>query len=97
MNIFATEHPINSKLFRIPKRIRRFLILAVLSYPLYLLLLGTFYAIDGRGGLNFASERVRNFLYFPAAPIYAVFGPHNFYDDYLTFWYDDPNAPETTW
>lgn len=33
----------------------------------------------------------------PRSPFYLAMGPHNPYDDYLTWWYDDPNAAETTW
>jgi hypothetical protein len=68
-----------------------------LAYPAYLLLLGPFYALDGRGYLGFVPERIRTGLYLPAAPFYLAMGPRNPYDNYLTFWYDDPNAAVTTW
>jgi hypothetical protein len=52
--------------------------------------------LDGRGFLDFAPEQIRNVLYLPAMP-FCFLGPHNPYDDYLTWWYDDPNEVETTW
>ena len=79
------------------RRVRRWLLFLVLAYPAYLLLLGPFYALDARGYLQVAPGRVRAAVYYPAAPFYLAMGPQNPYDDYLTLWFDDTNAPETTW
>jgi hypothetical protein len=97
MNPFTTDHPLASEPFRFSRRTRRLLYFAVIAYPAYLLLLGPFYGLNGRGCLSFIPERVRNVLYFPAAPIYRLAGPNNFYDDYLNCWYADLIKPETTW
>ncbi|HVV70958.1 MAG TPA: hypothetical protein VHI52_05580 [Verrucomicrobiae bacterium] len=97
MNAFVTDHPLVSQPFRLSKRVRRWLLFSVVGYPVYLLLLGPFYALDGHGCFAFASERVRETFYLPALPLYAAFGPYNFYDRYLSIWWQDPNAAETTW
>lgn len=78
------------------RRVRRWLLLLALAYPAYLLFLGPFYALDGRGCFDFAPACIRTAFYFPCAPFYWTMGSHNPYDDYLTWWYDDPNAAETT-
>jgi hypothetical protein len=97
MNVFTTDHPLMSEPFRFSRRVRRWLLFSVLAYPVYLVLLGPIYALDGRGYFAFVPERVRTAFYCPAAPFYLVLGPYNPYDDYLTLWYDDPNVAETTW
>ena len=70
-----------------------------LGYPLYLLLLGPFWALDGPGLLDSAPERVRQLCYLPSAPVWLV--PHlpGRYADYFDWWYLDPNAAdrETGW
>ena len=97
MNVFTTDHPMMSEPFRLSRRARRWLLFSVLAYPAYLLLLGPYYALEGRGYLDFVPERVRTAFYYPAVPFYLVMGLRNPYDDYLTWWYDDPNEGETTW
>ncbi|MDB6064012.1 MAG: hypothetical protein JWR26_220 [Pedosphaera sp.] len=83
--------------FRFSRRARKWFLVTVLAYPVALILLGPFYALDGRGYLNFVPEGVRNVFYLPALPFYLTMGPRNPYDDYLSWWYEDPNAAETTW
>lgn len=97
MNIFTTDHPMMFEAFRLSRRVRRWLLFSVLAYPTYLLLLGPYYALEGRGYLDFAPEGVRIMFFYPAAPIFSAMGPRNPYYDYLDWWYDDPNAGETTW
>ena len=97
MNVFATDHPLASEPFVLGKRARARLLVSLGAYPLYLLLLGPFYALDGHGYLAFAPEHVRVVFYLPALPFYAAFGPYNCYDRYLNMWWQDPNAAETTW
>jgi hypothetical protein len=80
-----------------PFRFRRWLLPCFAVYILYLIALGPFYALDGQGHLNFAPRRLLNAVYGPAAPFYWLMGPNNPYDDYLSLWYEDPNAAETTW
>ena len=70
--------------------------MSVVAYPAYLLLLGPYYALEAHGYFDFAPEHIRTAFFYPAAPFYLVMGPNNPYDDYLTWWYDDPNAAETT-
>jgi hypothetical protein len=96
MNPFVAEHPLASASFRLSKRAHRLLIAAVLSYPVYLILFGPFYALDGRDVLNFMPEKARMVFYFPVAPVYCAFETDNWYADYLNFWYADPNPTETT-
>jgi hypothetical protein len=67
------------------------------AYPLYLLCFGPVYALIGNGYLDFLPQKVRDGAFLTTAPIYLMLGPRNFFDDYLTWWYDDPNAAETTW
>jgi hypothetical protein len=97
MNVFATDHPLNSEPLSFSKRLRRCSLFSMLAYPVYLLLLGPLYSSDGHGYLAFAPERVRVIFCLPAVPVYVAFGPHNLYDDYLSLWYKDPNEAETTW
>ena len=97
MNIFSTDHPMMFEPLRLSRRVRRWLLISALAYPIYLILLGPYYALDGRGMLNFAPEPVRNAVYVPAFPLFLVPDPINLYEAYLDDWYDDPNAPETTW
>ncbi len=80
-----------------PFRFRRWLLLCVATYILYLIALGPFCALDGRAHLDFAPRRVLNAVYAPSAPFYWLLGPNNPYDAYLSLWYEDPNAGETTW
>jgi len=99
MNVFTTEHPMESEPFRLSRRMRRWLVFLVLVYPVYLLLIGPFWALDGRGCLEFIPDRVRRIFYAPAYPV--AFVPHlrGRYADYMDWWYLDPNAAdrETGW
>ena len=97
MNLFATDHPLSSEPFRLTKRARRRLLCSLVAYPIYLVLLGPFYALDAHGYFAFAPERVRVTFYLPALPVYAAFGPYNFFDRYRSEWWQDPNEAETTW
>ena len=54
MNVFATDHPLASEPFVFGKRARRCLLFLLVAYPVYLLLLGPLYALDGHGYLAFA-------------------------------------------
>jgi hypothetical protein len=99
MNVFTTEHPLASEPFRLSRRARRWLVFALLIYPVYLLLLGPFWALDGRGVLSFVPERVRLVCYAPTWPIWFVPHLRGRYADYMDWWYLDPNAAdrETGW
>ncbi|MGH7953393.1 MAG: hypothetical protein ACREFE_15975 [Limisphaerales bacterium] len=78
------------------KWIKRIAIGLLLLYPAYLLLLGPFWALDGRGRLDFVPSSVRNAAYLPLYPIAKIRPLFNVYDHYMDWWYLDPNAPETT-
>ena len=97
MNVFTTDHALDSEPLGFSKRVRRFSLFSVLAYPVYLLLLGPLYALDSHGHLAFAPEPVRLIFYLPAAPVYAAFGPYNLYDDYLSLWNEEHNAAQITW
>jgi hypothetical protein len=97
MNVFITDHPMVQQHRRDLSWIWRLVWKSAVVYVLYLILFGPIYALMGRGWLDFLPELIRNSYFLPAAPIYFVLGMHNPYDDYLPWWYDDPNAPETTW
>src|SRR4051812_13258923 len=103
MNIFTTDHPMVLEPSAFRRRVQRWLSLGVLfsalSYPVYLFLLGPLYAATGSGLFDFLPQSVRDAWFAPAAPVYCVPGVRNLYDDYLAWWYNDPNAPdrETGW
>jgi hypothetical protein len=97
MNVFTTDHPMTSQPSREFPRLRKWFIRMVLSYPLYLLLLGPLYALDGRGFLGFLPESWRTASFLPVAPVTLALGPRSFYFRYLDWWYEDTNASETTW
>jgi hypothetical protein len=99
MNVFTTEHPLESKPSYLSRRAGRLLICSLLAYPVYLLLLGPFWALDGRGALGFVPERIRQVCYTPTYPIWFVPHLRGRYADYLDWWYLDPNAAdrETGW
>ena len=71
----------------------------IIGYPGYLLLLGPLYALNGHGAFNFIPLPVREACMLPATPVMLIPGLRSSYDDYLTWWYEDPNAPdrETGW
>jgi hypothetical protein len=97
MNTFSTEHPMESVAFRYRVRLRRCVVGCLLVYPAWLLLLGPFWAFDGRGALDFIPSSVRRIVYLPAAPFYYVQPLCPVMSDYLNWWYQDPNEAETTW
>lgn len=75
------------------RRVQRWLLLSVISYVLYLLLLGPLVAIVGNGYLNWVPESAGRALFLPAAPVAGVPGIRNILRDYLDWWYHDPNDP----
>ena len=82
-----SQHPILA-------RCARRLAVVIAAYLAWLLLLGPFWAVDGRWGV--ASERVRKVVWAPAlwtrhAPVARLI-----VDAYLDNWYVDPDAPGTT-
>lgn len=50
-------------------RLRRWLLVSLLVYPAWLLLLGPFWALDGRGAIDFLPSSVRRIVYLPAVPL----------------------------
>jgi hypothetical protein len=103
VNIFTTDHPMMSEpspaFLRLQRRLwKGFLILAI-GYPVYLILLGSLYSLNGHGVFNFLPQPMREAFMLPAAPVYVVPGLRSSYDDYLNWWYVDPNAAdrETGW
>ena len=96
MNLFTTDHPLQSEPVPLSKRMKRRLILAALIYPAYLFLLGPYRAVEGRGFLDFAPEKFRFAVYYPIVPILITPGLNEVYFSYLNYWYADPNEAETT-
>ena len=99
MSVFTAAHPMASKSFRFSRRMRQWLFFLLLAYPAYSLSLGTFWALDGRGLLDFVPERVRQICYAPTYPVWLVPHLRGIYADYFDWWYLDPNAAdrETGW
>jgi hypothetical protein len=93
MNVFTTDHPMMSEPSAFVRRVQRWLLVTALAYLVYLLSLGPFLALDGRGVLAFAPESVKYAIVLPATPVYQVPGLRMFYDDYLDWWYHDPVVP----
>ena len=83
----------------VQRRLLRSFLVALIGYPLYLLLLGPYWALDGRGNLEFVPSRVREICYWPSAPIWMVPHVRGRLADYLDWWYLDPNSAdrETGW
>jgi hypothetical protein len=94
MNVFATEHPMTAQPpLRLPRWLKCSLLFVFCYYPLYLAMLGPFWALDGRGFLDFMPDQVRGIIYAPAGlvvdkPIIGIF-----FEGYMECWYDDPTAP----
>ena len=63
------------------------------SYVLYLLLLGPFWALDGRG---YIPDRVHRVAWAPALVCRDLPVADEILRDYLDWWYVEPQAPETT-
>ena|ERR1022692_4607447 len=93
MNPFTTDHPLMTEPSAFSRRVQRWLLLAVISYVLYLLLLGPLVALAGKGYLNFVPESVGRAFLLPAAPVAGVPGIRNILRDYLDWWYHDPSDP----
>jgi hypothetical protein len=96
MNVFVAEHPMTTSQARPHPRLRRWLIGSLLVYPIWLILLGPVWGLDGRGALGFVPSRVRWIVYSPAAPIFRSRWISPLYESYVNWWYEDPNASETT-
>ena len=96
MNVFTTDHPMVSQPARSHPRLRRWLLGGVFIYPVWLLLLGPFWALDGPGAIDFLPFSVRRGVYLPTAPFCYSPGLYSVFEGYMNWWYEDPNAPETT-
>ncbi|EEF62007.1 hypothetical protein Cflav_PD6282 [Pedosphaera parvula Ellin514] len=99
MNIFTTDHPLSPEPVRPNPRNRRRLLFLLISYPVYLILVGPFWALDGRHHLDFIPERIRFACYLPTFPIWFIPHVRGRYADYMDWWYLDPNSAdrETGW
>ena len=103
MNVFTTDHAMMSepspRLLRVERRLRKGFLLLLVGYPVYLLLVGPYWAMDGRGALDFLPRAVRDVFYLPTAPIWAVPHVRGRFQDYLDWWYLDPDGAdrETGW
>lgn len=84
---------------KLQRRVWRAFLILVIGYPVYLLLLGPLYALNGHGYFNFIPLPIREACVLPITPVMMIPGLRSSYDDYLTWWYDDPTAPdrETGW
>ena len=71
----------------------------LVGYPLWLALLGPYSAVIGTGRFDFLPQVVRDIPFYPVVPVYCVPRLRSSYDDYLHWWYRDPNEadPETGW
>lgn len=96
MNVFAVEHPMATGPARPHPRLRRWLRLSLLVYPVWLMLLGPFWALDGRGVVDFVPWNIRRFVYLPAIPIFYSSSLSPVFEGYINWWYEAPDAPETT-
>jgi hypothetical protein len=96
MNVFAAEHPMTAERVRPHPRLRRWLLASLLVYPVWLLLLGPFLALDGRSALDFLPRSARRIVYLPAVPIFCSQSLSPLYEGYMNWWYENPDAPETT-
>jgi hypothetical protein len=65
-----------------------------LAYGLGLLLLGPYSALEGRGRLDYLPAEVRVTPYYLTTPAMAVPLVRSIYDDYLLWWYCDPNEAD---
>ncbi len=77
-------------------RVCKWLLVTFLIYLAYLVLLGPFHALNGRGVFDFAPRPIRDVFYAPAVPLVSLLGPFDLYDSYLNLWYDDPHEAVTT-
>lgn len=102
MNLFEAEHPLaNERPSRHRKKrhfLKRFAVVLVI-YLVYLLCLGPLYALNDRGSFEYIPVRLREAFILPAAPFMLTPGLRNNFDNYLNWWFEDPNAipRETGW
>ena len=97
MNVFTTDHPMTAQpAMRMPRWLKWTLLFVFAYYPLYLAMLGPFWALDGRGYLKFVTDPMRQIIYAPAELVMLTPFTGMYFEAYLDCWYDDPNAPETT-
>jgi hypothetical protein len=96
MNVFVAEHPMIAGEPRRDPRLRRWLLRILIAYPLWLLVLGPFWALDERGLFDVVPWSARKVVYSPAIPIFQSQLLSPLYVGYMNWWYEDPDAPETT-
>ena len=96
MNPFTTDHPLQAEPFQRSHRARRWLVLAVLSYPAWLIALGPFCQLDQNDRLHWLPQSFRQAFYWPAMPLLWATGEEGFYMRYLNLWHEDPYPTETT-
>lgn len=68
----------------------------MLVYPIWLLLLGPFWALDGRGAMDLIPLSLRRMIYLPATPFFYCDSLFPTFEAYVNWWYQNPNAAETT-
>jgi hypothetical protein len=96
MNVFVAEHPMTDRETGPHPRLRRLFQLGLLVYSTWLLLLGPFWALDGRGMVDFIPWGVQQYVYLPAIPVFHRRALSPVFEPYLNWWYSDPNPAETT-
>jgi len=72
----------------------RLLIVLLVVYPGYRLLLGPFWALDGRFGI--VPDRVRAVVWSPVLWLRDIPAAYNLIDAYLDCWHVDSDGPATT-
>ena len=99
MNVFATDHPLvrepSPALLRFQKWLLRGFLTVLIGYPVYLLCLGPYSAVIGTGRFDFLPQIVRDAPFYPAVPVFFVPGLRSTYNDYLHWWYRDPNEADS--
>ena len=75
-------------------RVRKLFFVPASVYAAYILLLGPFWALDGR--YDVVSERVRSIVWAAAMVVHRVPLAGWFLEDYLDMWYVDLDAGEIT-
>jgi hypothetical protein len=96
MNVFVAQHPMTDRETGPHPRLRRLFQLGLLVYSTWLLLLGPFWALDGRGMVDFIPWGVQQYVYLPAIPVFHRRALSPVFEPYLNWWYSDPNPAETT-
>lgn len=72
----------------------RYMAVASGTYLLYLLILGPFWALSGRGLLDIVPQSIQDACWWPAIPVYTIPGLRHLHADYIDWWYLDPNAAD---